>query len=183
MFIIPSSGSHAKMVLGIFPLPAETLLNDYNCAKNPAFPCIALHRADITLGIATPLVYDKIMGSPICPILITSSPLSRSQEVVSTDEILHKQAAVLRAVYCPEVKKSAAALLERWSSIATNGENNLKISAPEVIWPEGPRDRVTQGKFFIYIIFLGLLVSFPLPISISLKKLSRFSLNNRPLIG
>ena len=146
LFVAPASGTTAKLLLGMYPLSLETLKQECRWAESPAFPCLVLTRMEVGLGIDSRQIFDHNWGSPSCPIFVAKTPLGRSGEVVKTEEILSKQAALLRATGWPEVKKNTTTLAERWTSISQNGENNLKATTPDIIWPERQASGPETGK-------------------------------------
>ena len=151
--IVPITGVNANLYLVVYPMPAEDLVLEYEAAKNPFFPGILLSKSEIKLGPKYSTILDEAIGTTILPALIVGSPLSSVPTVPSTQEILSRQATLLRTAIIPETKSSRSTMIERWEIIQEEGEKHFKKAVVDPVWPELDC-QVNSGKLifcFCYI--------------------------------
>ena len=136
LFVTPINGYTTRMLLIVYPLPLEELLDTLPSATVPQFPGIALDRGEAELGVRARHLIDVSYGQPICPAVIVTNPILHNTKTPSSAELRHALSSLLRRVAVPETKVSCKGLHERWRAIKADGEEQLKVATPDYLWPE-----------------------------------------------
>ena len=132
-YIVPSGAEWTKLVVLLYPVPTETLLNDHPACADPRFPGISLLSKDIQLEPTTLSTFAKIWGCSILPAIIPGEAFTTS--FPSSADLRAAISATLRSAVKPEVKKGYATLLPRWEAIREHGASQLKDVTLDLIWP------------------------------------------------
>ena len=147
MFLQPISVTIITIIIVLYPLGVEEMKKAHPLYDNPSFPGILLHQIEANLGIPTSdLIYTKF-GSPILPLIQSSTPLESYDQIPSSRQICAAISNVLRSITIPETKSSQELLSERWNEIKVKGESSFRHFTPDMLWPEVP---LSQGKTYSF---------------------------------
>ena len=122
---LPINSYTTRMLLIVYSLPLEELLDTLPSATVPQFPEIALDCGEAKLGVWARHLIDVSYGQPICPAVIMTNPILNNTKTPSSSELRHTLSSLLRRVVVPETKRSCKGLHERWRAIKADGEDQL----------------------------------------------------------
>ena len=105
-YIIPTRETYAKIVLLLYPLPKDMLLNAHPLSSNPAFPGITLFTGEFPLvpaSLGSPL--DKNWGSPFTPANVPGASFEDSGLFPNTALVKAAVAQIMRKAVEPDSKQ------------------------------------------------------------------------------
>lgn len=134
-FINPISAERAKIIIVLYPLPKDTLLDEHPLANKPQFPGIQLFNAEFNFAPLASTFPPTGHGLPFLPAILPSQPFDILPNHPSGQDFKVAIAALMRRTTKPECKLNHNMLLPRWEEIQSEGDSLLKDLTPDLIWP------------------------------------------------
>ena len=146
-FTRPTTSTHAKMQLLVFPLDKDTLLSEHPLARTPCFPGIEVYRSELHLGVQRDDLIDTSFGLNILPCVVTSNPIRTKGPVPEREDIVGSMCALLRKAPAPEVRTKRTTLLQRWGELKEHGADKLEPREYREEWVDlCPKTAPRQGS-------------------------------------
>ena len=167
MFLAPIEPLYVKAWISLYPLPLESLLEDYLLAKNAAFPGCQLFSGSFPLGPSQTDVFSGLnWGLPFLPCLLSDTVFSSSDACPSSVDLRAALCSLLRSAAAPDHKKNFSSLQDAWEKVQDEGESSLKPTSLQLIWPlpkapMQPRQGKSSAVFSMFI-FISTLSRFSL---------------------
>ena len=151
-FIVPTRDTYAKLIILLYPLPKDMILNLHPHCTNPLFPGISLFTGEFPLipqSSNPPL--EKSWGVPFAPAILPGTPFEDSGNFPRTPLIRAAMGQILRKAIKPEGKSGAQNLIARWKEISEHGTSKLKESPLDAIWPLPSLTDFSEGRYSSFV--------------------------------
>ena len=160
LYVQPIEGTKVKLSIFCYPLSVEDMKKSHAQYDHHAFPGVLLHQLEANLGIEAEEMTDTKFGAPILPVFKVERPVEDTDHTPSATDVCAAMAALLRSVTMPEAKSSLKSLYERWDEIGEEGVSRIRLSTPDIIWPEAVAAAPSSGKkVSLYINFLSCILT------------------------
>ena len=151
-YIIPLSGSKAKLQLVVYPVSKEKLAVDHPNSNKAAFPGLELTSFEIDMFPLVNKDEGKAWGCPILPLIHLGGSEDDHPNLPPTKTLKAAISSIMRTAVKPDIKRDTRTLVPAWLAIQQSGPSKMKERRPDLCWPLWENQASGGGETYVVIV-------------------------------